>query len=340
MIDEIILEELERIENKTNQIKKYFQNKNILITGGAGFLGSWICDILIRMGARVSCIDNYSSSLSLNVDHLKNKIGFEFINLDVRNADPAGKFDYIIHLASRASPDDYKAHQIDTLLTNAEGTKNMLELARKNNCTLLYSSTSEIYGDAQMIPTPEDYWGYVNSVGHRSCYDEGKRYGEALCMAYKREYNLDVRIVRIFNTFGPRIRPDGQYGRALSRFILQALNEEDITVYGDGSQTRSFCYVTDTVRGMLSHLVNKSDFDIINVGNDKEITIKELANRIIQKTNSKSKIQYKEKSPDDPQRRCPDISRAMKTGWKPEVSFEEGLRRTIEWISKNKDIYK
>ncbi|MGI0022628.1 MAG: NAD-dependent epimerase/dehydratase family protein [Nitrososphaeraceae archaeon] len=340
MVDEIILKDLQEIESKSHALKKHFEDKSILVTGGTGFLGSWMCDVLLMMGAEISCVDNYSSGLAINVEHLLNKDGFKFINSDVRNVILNGEFDYIIHLASRASPEDYHLHQIDTLLTNAEGTKNMLELARKNDCTFLYSSTSEIYGDAQIIPTPEDYWGYVNSVGYRSCYDEGKRYGEALCTAYKREYNLDLRIVRIFNTFGPRIRSDGQYGRALSRFIFQALNDKDITIYGDGLQTRSFCYVTDTIRGILMHLTTKSDFDIINLGNDNEITIRDLAYKIIQKTNSKSRIIYQEQSPDDPRRRQPDISRASRIGWKPLVSFEEGLERTVEWIHKNMDIYR
>ena len=340
MVDEIILKDLQEIESKSHALKKHFEGKSILVTGGAGFLGSWMCDVLLMMGAEISCVDNYSSGLAINVEHLLNKDGFKFINSDVRNVILNGEFDYIIHLASRASPEDYHLHQIDTLLTNAEGTKNMLELARKNDCTFLYPSTSEIYGDAQVIPTPEDYWGHVNSVGYRSCYDEGKRYGEALCTAYKREYNLDLRIVRIFNTFGPRIRSDGQYGRALSRFIFQALNDKDITIYGDGLQTRSFCYVTDTIRGILMHLTIKSDFDIINLGNDNEITISDLAYKIIQKTNSKSKIIYQEQSPDDPRRRQPNISRASRIGWKPLVSFEDGLQRTIEWIHKNRDIYR
>lgn len=339
MLDDIILEDLTEIENKNQSYKKCFENKNILVTGGAGFLGSWMCDALLTMGARINCIDNYSSGVANNIEHLLNKTNFKFINSDVKNEVHHEEFDYIIHLASRASPEDYHLHQIETLLTNAEGTKNMLELARKNNCIFLYFSTSEIYGDAQIIPTPEEYWGNVNSVGHRSCYDEGKRYGEALCMAYKREYGIDTRIVRIFNTFGPRIRADGPYGRALSRFILQALNGNDIIVYGDGSQTRSFCYVTDTIRGILLHLTNKTSFDIINLGAEGEITIKELANIIIQKTHSKSRIYYQEKSPDDPRRRCPDISRAKKIGWKPEISFEKGLERTIEWTRKNKNIY-
>lgn len=340
MIDRLIIEDLEAIKNKIGDLNKHFENKKILVTGGTGFLGSWVCDTLFKLGAKVTCLDNYSSGLAVNIDHLVGKTGFEFIQADIRDEIVGKEFEYVIHLASRASPEDYNTHQIETLLTNSEGTKNALDFARKNKCIFLYASTSEIYGDAEVIPTPEDYWGHVNSVGYRSCYDEGKRYGEALCVAYKREYNLNVRIVRIFNTFGPRIRPDGPYGRALSRFILQALNGKDITIYGDGSQTRSFCYVSDTISGILLHLVNNTNSEIINLGSENEITIKDLAQIIIKKTNSSSAIKYQSQSPDDPRRRRPDISKARKIlGWKPEVPFEKGLEKTVEWIQKNKHIY-
>lgn len=338
MIDEFISNDLKEISDSIQTLKKNLKGKNVLVSGGAGFLGSWMCDVLLTSEAKVVCVDNCASGLMKNIDHLQGNENFKFINADVRNFSPDEKFDYIIHLASRASPEDYHQHQIDTLLTNANGTRNMLDIAKNCKSIFLYASTSEIYGDAMVFPTPEDYWGNVNSIGYRSCYDEGKRFGEALCIAYKREYDLEIKIVRIFNTFGPRIRSDGQYGRALSRFISQALNCEDVTIYGDGFQTRSFCYVTDTIRGMLMHLTTKSDFDVINIGNDSEITINDLAQKIIEQTQSNSKIIHKEESPDDPRRRKPNISRSLKIGWNPQISFEEGLKRTIEWFRRNKNV--
>ena len=339
MINTIIDNDLNEIKDRVKEAE-FFQNKSFLVTGGAGFLGSWICNSLIRFGASVTCQDNFSSGLKANIDHLVKNEKFSFFEGDIRNITPETSFDGIFHFASRASPDDYNIHQVETLLTNAEGMKNVLDLAQKNDCFCLYSSTSEIYGDAKVIPTPEQYWGNVNSLGERSCYDEGKRYGEALCMSYKREYKTKIKIVRIFNTFGPRIRPDGPYGRALSRFVLQALNNEDIVIYGDGKQTRSFCYVTDTVSGILSFAALGTNVDVINIGNEKELTINDLAKIIIKKTNSKSKIIHKEKMPDDPKRRKPDISLARKVlKWEPKTTFDLGLKKTIDWISENKDSF-
>ncbi len=340
MIDNIIEKDLDEIDSRIKHVKPFFEGKTFLVTGGAGFLGSWICDILLKIGAKVICQDNYSSGLHSNVEHLVNNPNFQLFNHDITKKVPEEKIDGVFHMASRASPEDYNLHQVETLLTNSEGIKQVLELAKINNCYCLFSSTSEIYGDAEIIPTPESYWGNVNSIGERSCYDEGKRYGEALCMAYFREYNTNVKIVRIFNTYGPRIRPDGPYGRALSRFVLNALNEEEISIYGDGEQTRSFCYVVDTVTGILLLMANKTNEIIFNIGNEKELTINQLANLIVEKINSKIKITYKEKMPDDPRRRRPEIIKAKKIlGWDSETPFNKGLEKTIEWISNNKDIY-
>jgi UDP-glucuronate decarboxylase len=226
-------------------------------------------------------------------------------------------------------------HPIATLQTSALGTENMAELARKNDATLLFASTSEVYGDAEVVPTPESYWGKVNPIGPRSCYDEGKRFAEALLMAYVKQYGLDVKIPRIFNSYGPRLREDGLYGRAMSRFILQALTNEPITVYGDGKQTRSFCYVTDTVAGLLLLAASKkATGEVVNVGNGQELAILELANKIKEVTKCKSPVTFHPLPKDDPKRRCPDTSKLEKMVlWETSVSFDEGLKRMIMWFS-------
>lgn len=340
MLDEIIIDDLDNLVTRLNLKSGFFKDKKFLVTGGAGFLGSWVCDVLIKLNAKVLCQDNFSSGLMFNIEHLKNNENFELIKQDVRSEKQISTIDGIIHMASRAAPEDYNKNQVETLLTNSEGIKNVLDLARKYDCQCLFTSTSEIYGDAEKIPTPEDCRGHVNSIGLRSCYDEGKRYGEALCMAYYREYGVKVKIVRIFNTYGPRIRPDGQYGRALSRFSLNALNNDNIVIYGDGLQTRSFCYVTDTILGILSFFAENTTQKVINLGNENEITINKLAEIIIKITNSKSKIIFKEKMPDDPKRRRPDISIAKTIlRWNAETSLESGLEKTIKWILENKMIY-
>ncbi len=308
------------------------------MSGGAGFIGSWLCDSLITLGAKVICIDDLSTGLNQNIAHLKENPNFQFIQKDASNLDDSFENpDLILHLASRASPEDYQQNPIDTLNANSLGSYKLLELARKHDATILFTSTSEVYGDAKVIPTPEEYWGNVNPVGVRSCYDEGKRFGEALFMAYHRQYGLDTRIVRIFNTYGPRLRADGFHGRALSRFIIQALTDQDITVYGDGTQTRSFCYITDTVRAILLAIRNKKmKGEVLNIGNPTEISITELAKKILQITNSRSRITFKPRSKDDPERRCPDIRKAKNIlGWQPIVSLDEGLQRTISWFKKN-----
>jgi UDP-glucuronate decarboxylase len=247
------------------------------------------------------------------------------------------KCNFIFHLASHPSPEEYQEHPVETIVGNSQGTLNMLEVAKKNHAALLFASSSEVYGDAQVVPTPETYWGNVNPIGPRSCYDEGKRFTEALCMAYHRAYGLDVRLVRIFNTYGPRLRADGLYARALSRFIKQALSGSDLTVYGRGDQTRSFCYITDTARALLlASTKDEMKAQVLNVGNPEEISILSLANAVIKAVGSHSKITYRKRPVDDPQRRCPDISRARALlSWAPRVSLEQGLSNTVKWLRAN-----
>lgn len=309
-----------------------FEGKDVLVTGGAGFLGSWICETLLTMGANVEIIDNFSSGQRANLPR-----NARVDALDVSKIFPKGKYDYIIHGASRASPDEYQAHPVDTVRTNAIGMLNVLESARKYDSTVLLMSTSEVYGNARVIPTPETYWGEVNPIGIRSCYDEGKRYAEAAAMAYVRQYGLGVVIIRIFNTYGPRIRADGYYARALPKFIASALAGEPITVYGDGTQTRSFTYVSDTVRGILLALAKPDAKNkCINIGNNVETSIIELARLVIRMTDSASQIVFKDLPADDPQRRCPDIRLAKSLlNWEPEVTLEEGLAHTIQWFKQH-----
>ena len=306
-----------------------FSGKRILVTGGAGFIGSWMCDVLVHTGANIDCLDNFSTGKMSNVKHLKGRI--RLIQTDVESAELSGAYDYILHLSSRASPEEYQRHPVETLTANSIGTLKVLEHARKHGSTFVLASTSEVYGDAQVVPTPESYFGNVNPIGLRSCYDEGKRFAEALCMAYFRENKVRVRIVRIFNSYGPRIREDGRYARALPRFLRQALSGNPITIYGDGKQTRSFCYVTDTVRGVLKLAVRKGlDGEVFNVGNTMEITILELARTIIRVAGSHSTIRFMPPAQDDPRRRCPDIKKANELlGWTPQISLESGLARLI-----------
>lgn len=336
MIDSIVQDDVEKVRSVLR--KGDFENKLVLITGGAGFVGSWICDVLVDFNAEVTCLDDFSTGKRENIDHLLGKSHFKFVEDDVCNFQSKVKFDYVLHLASRASPEEYQQHPIKTLKANSLGSYNVLELARKNDARILFASTSEVYGDAQIIPTPETYWGNVNPIGVRSCYDEGKRFGEALFMAYHRQYGLDVRIARIFNSYGPRLRSEGAYGRAVSRFITQALTGQHLTVYGDGTQTRSFCYITDTVAGVLFLLTNeKARGEVVNVGNSEEVAILELAQRIKRLTNSVSPIAFHSLPKDDPKRRCPDIDKAqMLLRWKPKISLDAGLWRTTIWFKSNR----
>jgi len=335
MIDDIILQDIENIKKTLNG--EIFLGKKVLVTGGAGFIGSWICDLVIDFGAQITVVDDLSTGRIKNIDHLtKKQAPIKFVQTDVCTFKSEEKFDFIIHMAGHASPDEYQTHPIETLQTSATGTYVMAELARKNDAVLLFSSTSETYGDTKVIPTPETYWGNVNPIGPRSCYDEGKRFAEALLVAYSKQYNLDVRIPRIFNSYGPRLREDGLYGRALSRFIAQALAKQDITVYGDGKQTRSFCYISDTITGLLLLATNpNAKGEVVNVGNTQEITIQELAQKIKDITQSESTITFHPLPKDDPQRRCPDTTKLEKiVGWKPKIELPEGLQKTITWFTK------
>jgi UDP-glucuronate decarboxylase len=312
-----------------------FQDQKVLVTGGAGFLGSWICDVLVTQGAEVKCVDNLASGLLSNISHHLKSSRFHFIKHDI--AEPISfddRLDLVIHMASRASPFEFEHYPIEILKANTIGLMVSLEIAKKHRARVLYASTSEIYGNPQIVPTPESYFGNVNSVGPRGCYDEAKRCGEAYVVAYRKQYGLDTRIARIFNTYGPRIRSDGIYARAVPRFIDQALNNRHITIFGDGTQTRSFTYVTDQIEGLLKlAALDEASGSIVNIGNDKETTIMDIAKMILDVTGSRSSIAYYPLPEDDPLCRRPDISRAKELlGWWPKVALEDGLRRTVEWF--------
>lgn len=332
MIDQIILEDVDRI--KCDLEREDFEGKRALVTGGAGFIGSWVCDVLMNFDAEVACLDNLSTGKLKNIDHHLENPKFKFVKKDVCAFNSDVKYDFVLHLASRASPEDYRRRPIDTLQANSLGSYNMLELARKHDATILFASTSEVYGDAQLVPTPESYWGNVNPIGPRSCYDEGKRFAEALFIAYHREYGLDVKIARIFNSYGPRIRADGPYARVVPRFITQALTGKPLTVYGDGTQTRSFCYVSDTILGLLFLLTSKkAKGEVVNIGNSEEIAILELAQKIKQLTGSASSLTFHPLPEDDPRRRCPEVKKAKSLlEWKPMVELEQGLQKTVKWF--------
>jgi len=336
MIDEIILEDIEKI--KSDLKGEGFAGKKVLVTGGAGFIGSWLCDMLVTFGAEVTSVDDFSTGRMKNIDHLTKNPKFKLVKGDACAFQSSDKFDFILHLAGHASPEEYQVHPIETLQASSFGSANMAELARKNDATVLFASTSEVYGDAEVVPTPESYWGKVNPIGPRSCYDEGKRFAEALFVAYHKQYGLNVKIPRIFNSYGPRLREDGLYGRAMSRFITQALADKPITVYGDGKQTRSFCYITDTVTGlMLLTASDKAKGEVVNIGNAQEVSILELAKKIKELTKCKSSLTFHPLPKDDPKRRCPDTSKIERLlGWKPSVSFEKGLKRTITWFSSKR----
>ncbi len=332
----ILQSEIKKIIRNLDNIS--FEDRVVLVTGGAGFLGSWICDVLVGQGAKVICMDNLTSGLESNISHLKDRENFKFVRHNVSSFLKLGeeKIDLIMHLASRASPLEFDKYPIEIIKANTLGTMNMLELARKYKARFLFTSTSEIYGDAKVVPTPETYNGNVNPIGVRGCYDESKRCGEALCMAYLRQYDVDVRIARIFNTYGPRMRADGVYGRVIPRFIAQALNNEPITIFGDGKQTRSFCYVTDQIEGLLRLAwFNECKGEVVNIGNPNEITILKLAEIVKKITNSNSEITFCPPMPDDPRRRCPDITKAKTLlNWTPKVELEDGLKKTVELLGR------
>jgi len=301
-----------------------------LVTGGAGFLGSHLCDYLLKKGHEVIAMDNLLTGNIANIEPLQGE-RFKFIKHDVTDyIFVAGKIDYVLHFASPASPADYLRWPIQSLKVGAMGTHKALGLAKEKGATFLLASTSEVYGDPLVHPQKEDYWGNVNSIGPRSVYDEAKRYAEALTMAYHRTYGLDTKIVRIFNTYGPRMRPND--GRAIPAFVPQALRLEPVTIFGDGSQTRSFCYVDDLIEG-IHRLLMSEVHEPVNIGNPREITIRELAEKIIQLTGSTSQIVEKPLPVDDPKIRRPDISRARALlNWEPRVRLEEGLTKTIAWF--------
>jgi nucleoside-diphosphate-sugar epimerase len=311
--------------------------KTALVAGGAGFIGSHLCEALIGRGMRVICVDNLGTGKMENLKALKGNKNFTFIKADIRKKiNIKGGIDYIFHLASYASPPYYQAKSIETLMTNSLGTFNLLELAVEKKARYLITSTSETYGDPKEHPQKETYWGNVNPVGIRSCYDEAKRFAEALTMEFFRKHKLDARIIRIFNTYGPRLQKDD--GRVISNFIWQAIHNDPITIYGDGSQTRSFCYVSDQVGGLMAAMMKPGlAGEVINIGNPGEFTVKQAADMIKQMTGSSSVIIYKPLPKDDPARRKPDILKAKKLlGWAPSVKLKEGLEKTIEWFEKGR----
>jgi dTDP-glucose 4,6-dehydratase len=299
-----------------------------LVTGGAGFLGSHLCDELLRRGHRVICVDSLETGSLANIEHIRSD---QFVHLNLDIIDPYfvdEPIDYVYHLASPASPIDYLRLPLHTLKVGSYGTHHTLGLAKQHRARFLIASTSEVYGDPQVHPQPETYWGHVNPIGPRGVYDEAKRYAEALTMAYHRQQGVDTSIVRIFNTYGPRMRP--QDGRAIPTFLRQALQDRPITVFGDGSQTRSFCYVEDEIRGLIT-LAESGHHYPINIGNPDEFTLLELAAAVIEITGSKSEIVYEALPTDDPQVRQPDITLAREIlGWEPKISLREGLQRTID----------
>ncbi|MCY0093044.1 UDP-glucuronic acid decarboxylase family protein [Hoeflea ulvae] len=308
-----------------------YDKKRILVTGGAGFLGSHLCDRLVEQDLEVLCLDNFYTGRRRNVEHLQAKPNFELMRHDVIQPLHV-QTDAIYNLACPASPVNYQRDPIQTMKTSVFGALNMLELAKRCNATLLQASTSEVYGDPEVHPQEESYWGHVNPIGIRSCYDEGKRCAETLLFDYRRQNGVEIRVMRIFNTYGPRMDPND--GRVVSNFIMQALKGEPITIYGDGSQTRSFCYVDDLIDGMM-RLMNAEDgvTGPINIGNPSEFTILELAEKVLAMIGGSSKLNHMPLPSDDPLQRCPDISKAKSTlGWQPKVSLDEGLERTIHYF--------
>ncbi|MFC1962409.1 UDP-glucuronic acid decarboxylase family protein [Chloroflexota bacterium] len=303
----------------------------IVITGGAGFLGSHLCDFLLSEGHNVLCMDNLITGNIANIQHLRDNKNFEFIEHNVTEyMDVNGQIDYVLHFASPASPIDFLRLPIQILKVGALGALNALGLAKSRKAVFLLASSSEVYGDPLIHPQKEDYTGNVNPIGPRGVYDEAKRFAEALTMAYNRQHGVKTRIVRIFNTYGPRMRRDD--GRVIPTFVTQALDSKPLTIFGDGSQTRSFCYVSDLVKGIYKLMLSNIK-EPINIGNPQEITINELAHKVIDLTGSRSQVIYKPLPHDDPKLRRPDIGKASSIlRWKPEITLDEGLKRTINWL--------
>ena len=304
---------------------------NIVITGGSGFVGSYLCEKLINDGHKIIVIDNLLTGSTENINNLLDNENFSFIEHDVQDhIEIEDKVDYVLHFASAASPKAYTEHPVNTLKAGSVGTINTLGLAKKHSAEYLLASTSEVYGDPLISPQNEEYWGNVNPNGERSMYDEAKRFAEAAVATYSRSYGLKTKIVRIFNTYGPRMQLND--GRVVTNFITQALRNENITIYGDGTQTRSFSYVEDTVAGIIS-LMNSTEYDVFNIGNPNEMTVGKLAEKIIELTDSTSEIKYLELPNDDPKQRKPDITKAKtKLNWEPKVNLEDGLTKTIKWV--------
>ncbi|MFX1287603.1 MAG: NAD-dependent epimerase/dehydratase family protein [Promethearchaeota archaeon] len=346
-------QDLDEILNRLENDNISFRAKTVLVTGGAGFLGSWVCDILVKQGANCVCLDNLSSGRFENISHLMGKDNFRFINHDISKPvffglthHPNGicigdikRIDIVMHMASRASPFEFAKYPISILKSNTLGTMNALGIAKAHNALFFYTSTSEVYGNPpdDAIPTAETYFGHVNPVGPRSCYDESKRAGEAFVKAYELQHGIRTKIVRIFNTSGPRIRYGPEFGRVIPNFINQALNNKEITIFGDGSQTRSFIYVVDEIEGILKIVHNNETVgEVINLGNNKEYTILEVAKIIKELTNSDSDIVFKPLPIDDPVRRCADLTKAKRIlNWQPTTPLKESLMKTIAWFKDN-----
>ena len=306
---------------------------NIVITGGSGFVGSYLCEKLINDGHKIIVIDNLLTGSTENINDLLDNENFSFIEQDVQDhIEIEDKVDYVLHFASAASPKAYTEHPVNTLKAGSVGTINTLGLAKKHSAEYLLASTSEVYGDPLISPQSEEYWGNVNPNGERSMYDEAKRFAEAAVATYSRSYGLKTKIVRIFNTYGPRMQLND--GRVVTNFIVQALRNENITIYGDGTQTRSFSYVEDTVAGIIS-LMNSTEYEVFNIGNPNEMTVGQLAEKIIKLTDSTSEIKYLELPNDDPKQRKPDITKAKtKLNWEPTVNLDAGLAKTITWVEE------
>jgi nucleoside-diphosphate-sugar epimerase len=308
----------------------------VVVTGGAGFLGSHLCDAILARGDSAVCVDNLATGRPDNVAHLMGRPGFTFVEADVSLAlDVPGPVDAVAHLASPASPPEYLRLPLETLAVGSRGTENALRLADQHGARFVLASTSEVYGDPAVHPQSEDYWGNVNPVGPRSVYDEAKRFAEALTRAYRDTNGVNAGIIRIFNTYGPRM--NAQDGRIVTNFITQALNGDPLTIYGDGSQTRSFCYVDDLIRGIVG-MIDSAEGGPVNLGNPEEFTVTEFARLVLRLTGSDSPVEHLPLPVDDPTRRCPVITRASQAlGWQPQVRVEDGIRRTIEWFRSRPD---
>ena len=300
----------------------------VLVAGGAGFLGSYLAERLIAEDHDVHILDNFASGLKQNIENIRDKV--TVLENDVISFRTDEKYDIVVNFASRASRVEWEKHPVDVALSNAIGSRNLIETALKSNALYVYASSSEVYGDPKVIPTPEDYIGCVSTTGSRSPYDEGKRFGDAITKAYERQYGLRNIIIRFFNTYGPRMRGGDFYGRVVDRFIEQAMHNESITVYGDGSQTRSFTYFSDAIDGVMTAITKGKAGEVYNIGNDSETNILDLAKLIKELTKSSSEIHFKDLPENDPKRRAADITKMRKLGWRPKISLEEGITNTIK----------